>query len=152
MILNTTRSNILHVCFYRVPNYPISLHDEHFLRHMIVEDRKCTKWPHNNIKPLTVKHTLYIYTNYLPMKPPILLCFALCLFSRHKIVENQKCTELSRNDLKTLNNKSSFTPEGPPHEAEIGTFHSTTCSFQHTRLSKIRIHRMTPNWTWPLKS
>ena len=36
-----------------------SLYDQPFSRYKIVENRKCTEWPQNNLKFLTVKSTLY---------------------------------------------------------------------------------------------
>ncbi len=45
----------------------VSLYDQPFLSYKLVENRKCTtKWPHNDLKNITVKSILYtvLYTEY----------------------------------------------------------------------------------------
>ena len=39
--------------------HSVSLYDRPFLRYNIIENRKCTQWPQNDLMNLTVKSTLY---------------------------------------------------------------------------------------------
>ncbi len=68
-----------------------SLYGQPFSRYKIVKNQKCTQWPQNVLKHLTVK--VPVHTEYLSPMPKI---HTVSLydqpFSRYKVVENRKCT------------------------------------------------------------
>ena len=43
----------------RTKFHSVSFYDQPFSRYKVVENRKCTKWPQNDLNHLTVKSTLY---------------------------------------------------------------------------------------------
>ena len=61
MILNTTSQRYPYTCVTSIREFQISpqipLHP--FSRLRVVDNRKCTKWPQNDLEHLTVKNTLY---------------------------------------------------------------------------------------------
>ncbi len=97
--------------------HSVSLYDKPFSRYNVVENRKCTEWPQNDLKHLTVKSTLYILNTHPKVK--ISLRFAL----RPAVFEIQCCrksefTEWPQNDLNHLAIKSTLYtmnihPRGP---------------------------------------
>ncbi len=72
---------------------------------MVVKNRKCTEWPQNDFKHLTVKSTLYTVNTH-PQGPNCTpFCSTISQFLRYKDVENRKCTKWPQNDLKHLSVK-----------------------------------------------
>ncbi len=102
------------------------------LWYKVVENRKCTKWS-------------CIHWIQTP-EAQISLCFSLrpAVF---EIPACGKCTEWPQNDFKHLIVKCTlYTLNTNPRGPAFTLFRSTTSRLWGTRLSKIGIHRMTPEW------
>ncbi len=89
--------------------HSVSLYDQPYSRYK-VENRKCTKWPENNLTHL-----------------------------------KSECTEWPQNYLNHLSVKSTlYTLNTHTRGPNFTPFRSTISRFRDTRLSKIGMHRMTP--------
>ena len=74
-------------------------------------------------------------------------------FQRYKVAENQKCTEWPRTELEQLTVKSIlYTLNTYPWGPNFGPVRSTISRFRNTWSPKIKMHWMTPKWSWTLNS
>ncbi len=70
--LNITRLNLPHICVVSIPESQISLHfGSTTTGFKVVENRKCTEWPHDDFKHLNAKGILQTLRTYpIPHPPP----------------------------------------------------------------------------------
>ena len=122
----------------RVKFHSVSLYDEPFSRYKAVENPKCTKWPQNDLKNLTVKSTR-IHWIFTP-ETQILLRFALrpAVFRDTRLSKIGNAPKIVEWAHSHLNVKSTmYTLNTHPRGKTFTLLHSTTRRFRDTRLSKI---------------
>ena len=116
--------------------HSVSLHDQPFSRCKVVENRKCTKWPPNDLNHLTIKSTLYTL-NRNP-EAHISLSFA----PRPAVFEIQGCgkSEMHRMTPEWLNHllKCQKYPVYTKYSPLTPKFHSVSFYVQSFRYSLVQ--------------
>ena len=113
MTLNTTRSKVPYICVTNVTESQISPHfpirPTAFEIYKVVNIRKCTKRPQNDIERLTIKNAQYILSTYpqAQISVPSVLLYDQP-FSRYKVLENRKCAEQPQTNFEHLRVKSTL--------------------------------------------
>ncbi len=152
----------------RLKFWSVSLHDQPFSRYEVVEKSECMERPQNELNTWVSSQKYLHALNTFSSEAQILVCFALRL-AVSKILGHQKSEMhwMTPNWASTLNSQkyfmyTTYLSLGPictlhtyPWGPNFGPFCPTTSIFQDTwctRLPKIGMHRMTPNWTRTLNS
>ncbi len=121
--------------------YSVSLYDQPFLRYTVVENQKCTKWPHNDLEHLTVESTLHTLNTH--PRGPNLIPFrsTASRFRDTRLLKIGNAPNNPRMTLSTLlSNISLYVMNTHPQGPNFTQFRSTTNRFWDTctSLSKIR--------------